>query len=289
MPHVTTNDVAAVVVLYRPDASVLDNIAAFAGQVPRVFAVDNTETPDPAFVTRLEEFGNLGYVPMGANLGIAAALNAGVERALSEGYSWALTLDQDSTPAEGMVAELIRGANECETTQPIGLISPVHVAEGKRGPAVKPGCVPVLTPMTSGDLLSIQAWDAVGRFDETLFIDQVDRDLCLRMHQQGYAVLKRSAARLVHRLGAPTKHRFPYRMKVSNHSPIRRYYITRNRFVVLERYGQEFPEFAAKELRASRRSWLGILLYEDHKLAKLAMVWRGYRDFKRGASGPYPG
>jgi rhamnosyltransferase len=289
MPDVTPRNIAAVVVLYRPDASALDNIAAYARQVDRVFAVDNTETPDPAFVARLAGFENLEYVPLGDNLGIATALNVGVERARDSGHAWALTMDQDSTATPDMVERLTHCAGSCDIPLPIGIISPVQADEGGPEFTAVLACRLALTVITSGDLLNVEAWEKVGRFDDGLFIDQVDHDMCLKMRADGYAVIRCGAARMLHRVGALKEYRFPRHAYTTNHSPLRRYYITRNRFIVGTRYGAQFPEFRKREMRALRRELAKVVLYEDRKTAKLLMSWRGYRDFRRGVTGPYSG
>lgn len=287
MPDVTQQDIAAVVVLYRPASDVADNIAAFAGQVDRVYAVDNTENADPGVEERLRAFANLQYIPLGDNLGIAAALNAGLAAARDAGYSWALTMDQDSTADEGMVAALASATIECGEAGPIGVIAPVHRDDSGHTAKHAEGCADVLTVITSGDLLNIAAWDEVGRFDESLFIDQVDHELCLRLQVHGYRVVECSCAGMLHRLGAMTVHRFPRHAYVSNHSALRRYYITRNRLEVVRKYGDAFPKFRRREMRGLRRDLSKILLHEDHKIDKVIMSWRGYRDFRNGVSGKY--
>jgi len=287
MTGMTPHDIAAIVVLYRPDAAVIDNVRATAAQVERVFAIDNTEQPDDALAWALRTVPDLSYVALGDNLGIAAALNAGVERARDAGYSWVLTMDQDSTPDEDMVAVLSRCVVSCQKDVRIGIMSPVQVQEGSGEPEKRHGCISVLTAITSGDLLSIEAWDNVGRFDEGLFIDQVDHDICLRMRRDGWDVLRCSGTRLLHRLGDTVQHRFIHAFNVSNHSALRRYYITRNRFEVSRRFQQDFPEFRRREMRSLRRELVKIVFYERHKAAKLLMSWRGYLDYRRGVTGPY--
>jgi len=287
VPETTVGDVAAVIVLYRPDAAVLVNAGVLAAQVDHVFAVDNTESPDAGFAARLGAIANLTYMPMGDNLGIATALNRGVESARDAGYAWALTMDQDSTPDPGMVASLRACAEACVHALPLGIVSPVQVEEGCDDPPRHAGCIDMLTAITSGDLLSIAAWEAVGGFDEGLFIDQVDHDICLRMHSRGYAVVECGEARLSHRLGDHVTRHFPRTVHVSNHSALRRYYIARNRFEVVRRFGDEFPEFREREMRGLRNDLAKIVLYEDDKVAKLLMSWRGYRDFRRGVTGRY--
>lgn len=289
MPSVTKSDIAAVVVLYRPDASVRDNIAAIAPQVGRVIVVDNTEDPDPLFIGGLTSAIDVEYVPLGANTGIAAALNVGVRRSREAGFGWAITLDQDSTPGGAMVQALSECATYCTSSPRIGIISPMQADEG--GPELPAyfACRTALTVITSGDLLSIDAWSEVGGFDEGLFIDQVDHDFCLRLHSHGFGVVRCGAATMTHRVGQLEEHSFPRRAYTTGHSPLRRYYIARNRFIVSKRYGKDFPEFRRREMKALRRELAKIVLYEDRKCAKLIMSWRGYRDFRRGVTGAYVG
>jgi rhamnosyltransferase len=287
MPDIAPGDIAAVIVLYRPDTSALDNVRAVAEQVDHVFVVDNTETPDPAFVKTLVSLPNVTYVPLGDNMGIAAALNRGMERMRNAGYSWAITMDQDSRPRAGMVATLARCA-DVATESPIGLITPIHIQSTKPGRKPFVGYRAAVTAMTSGNLLSVKHWALVGGFDEGLFIDQVDNDLCLRMHRAGVAVLRCGEALIDHTLGDMTKHTGLVTNYASNHSPIRRYYIARNRFVLLRRF-PDFPEFRRREKRAMLRELGKIVLYEDRKYEKLLMSWRGYLDYRCGTSGPYPG
>jgi len=73
----TRNDLAAVVAVYRPASDVVLNVAAFAGQVDRVFAIDDSETPHAGVVAALRKNANLEYAPLGENLGIASTLSMG--------------------------------------------------------------------------------------------------------------------------------------------------------------------------------------------------------------------
>lgn len=287
MPDITPRDIAAVTVLYRPDTEVLDNVRAVADQVDHVFVVDNTETPDPAFVEALVSLPKVTYVPLGDNMGIAAALNRGMEHIRDAGYPWAITMDQDSRPREGMVATLAHCA-DVAAESPIGLITPIHVQPTKPGRKPFIGYRAAVTAMTSGNLLSVEQWGLVGGFDEGLFIDQVDNDLCLRMHRAGAAVLRCGEALIDHNLGDMVKHAGIVTVYASNHSPIRRYYIARNRFVMLRRF-PDFPAFRTREKRKMLRELGKIVLYEDRKYEKLLMSWRGYLDYRRGTFGPYAG
>ena len=287
MPNATARDIAAVVVLYRPEPDAVGNIRASAAQVDHVFAIDNTEKPDDALATVLREIPNLTYTSMGDNLGIAAALNVGVAMARDGGYPWVLTMDQDTCPGEGMVDALASAASTCEVGRPIGTIGAQRPGQTDRLPHFI-GCRERLMIITAGSILNVAVWEQVGRFDESLFIDQVDHELCLRMQQAGYAVLSCGEASMSHSIGEISKHSFLlWKAYTLNHSPIRRYYITRNRFAMIARYGTEFPRFVERQTRYARKEFVKMVMFEDHRLAKLLMAWRGYVDFKRGVTGRY--
>jgi rhamnosyltransferase len=279
-------DIAAVVVLYEPGADVLDNIESYRSQVGHVIAVDNTVEPTDFIRVALAE-RSIEHLPLGENTGIAAALNTGCRRALELGYTWALTMDQDSTASPGMVPSLLGcAATDSERT---GLVSPVHHQVGGEPRTVDAGCHEVLTAMTSGNLVNLAALGSVGWFMDDLFIDQVDNELCLRFWRAGLQVLECGDAHLAHRVGDLRKHRFPYPAYSSNHSAIRRYYITRNRLWVGRMYADDYPQFGRFERRQQIKDVVKIVLYEREKASKLAMVLRGWRDYRAGTLGAFKG
>jgi rhamnosyltransferase len=279
--------VAGVVVLYRPGPEVLENVRSYASQVAFTYAVDNSETTDPAFASELELLSHVAYVANKGNLGVAAALNVGARRAIADGYERLLTMDQDSVATPGMVDAMLACFSEPGVGK-VGLVSPFHVQVGGAPRAPRGRCVQVLTPMTSGSLLDLSAYGAVGPFLNELFIDQVDNEFCLRLRAAGYTVLEAGEATLHHRVGDVRFHRFPAPMYSTNHSPVRRYYMTRNRFYVGRMYRDSFPEFRRFELRQVVKDVVKILLYESQKAEKLLMMAKGYRDYRRGRLGSYP-
>jgi rhamnosyltransferase len=278
--------VAGVVVLYRPGSEVLENIGSYLDQVQVLYAVDNTEQPEPSFVSALKDLPKVFYVANGGNLGVAAALNVGARWALGEGYEWLLTMDQDSTATPGMV-DCMRACMAEPLAANAGLISPRQVQVGGKAREPRGRCVEVFTPMTSGSLVRLSAYSAVGPFMEELFIDQVDNEFCLRLHSAGLVVLEAGEATLLHRVGNVRRHRFPLPMYTTDHPPVRRYYMTRNRFYVGKMYRDRFPAFRRFERRQVIKDVVKISLYEGQKWAKLTMMARGYLDYRRGRLGPF--
>jgi rhamnosyltransferase len=148
----------------------------------------------------------------------------------------------------------------------------------------------VLTAWTSGSLLSLAAYTAVGPFNDAYFIDFVDHEYCMRLNLAGYKVFKINRAVLLHNIGNNTHwRRFLWLdFIVSNHSPLRRYYITRNRFHLASRMKRHFPEFFKDDRGAFRAELVCILLFEKEKLRKFSMIIQGYLDCLSSTLGKYP-
>lgn len=274
------NNIAAVVVLYHPDASVLENIGTIIDQVAVLYVVDNSETSAQDACTQLAVYTNVSVIHSNGNIGIARALNLAAERALSGGYSFLLTLDQDSRPCPGMIEAL--GA--CHASG-VGLVAPRLLRGAERGRFSGAMCQPVLTAMTSGSLLNLAAYIQAGPFRDDFFIDFVDIEYCLRLHNAGCSVLMAENAMLEHHVG--TRIALGAHLSVTTHSPVRKYYKTRNRLQVWREYASMFPGYIWRDRFRFVLELLRLLLFEPEKGAKLCMMRRGWLDFNKGRFGKY--
>jgi rhamnosyltransferase len=124
----------------------------------------------------------------------------------------------------------------------------------------------------------------LGPFDESLFIDAVDTEYCLRARQSGMMILQ-SHAVLSHSLGRTTYHRlFGLRFGTTNHSPGRHYYITRNRLRLLARYAGDWP-WVWREVRGMLFDDAKIILVEPNKWSKFRAMAAGAADALSGKFG----
>lgn len=278
-------EIAAVVVLYNPTTEALANIDTYAAQVGRVIAVDNSETPDAALHARLAE-ADVDVLPMGGNAGIAAALNAGCRLADELGHSWALTMDQDSTPPPGMVAGLAEALTG-DGSDAIAIVAPLWQQVGGLPEQSSHEVVDLDYVMTSGNLLRLSTFKALGGFREDLFIDQVDHEFCLRGRRAGWRIVQKRDVLLLHRMGSLREVRFPVHCFITDYSPLRRYYMVRNLFEMVREFGGEYPEFVLQQRRWWRHDLPKIVVSEPHRLRKLLMMYRGWRDFRRRRFGSY--
>lgn len=236
----------AVVVFYHPDAACIERANRLAETLHCV-VVDNT----PA-VTSANQLGlgaRIDYLANGANLGIATALNQGIERLIDAGCECALLFDQDSEPSAALLTELPEILRTERARNPrLALVGPAY--EDARLGGVTPfvrfgylklqrvavtGTQPVVVDflITSGSCVNLAAWRDIGPMDEGLFIDFVDLEWCVRAKSKGYVVLGAPALRLVHELGGDPVRVFgrPY----PSHSPVRHYYLFRNAVALILR------------------------------------------------------
>jgi rhamnosyltransferase len=147
----------------------------------------------------------------------------------------------------------------------------------------------VKTLMTSGSFLKSSVFADCGRFDQSLFMDYVDHEFCLRLRQHGFKVIQSNRAVLAHRLGSPTSHRILWkRFMVTNYSPSRRYSNARNRLVVYRRYLTFDTLWVLQDILKWFRETVTMVLVEQNRTKKLTSiargVWDGIREPLRSAA-----
>jgi rhamnosyltransferase len=237
----------------------------------------------------------VSVVRLGSNLGIATALNTGLRLAASQGFRWLATFDQDSRATPSMLQEMTQALAAFPERDRVGLVAPLHqdrrvgitVSDGRREQA-GPGWNVIRTTMTSGNLVNIATAQAVGGFDDSLFIDYVDHEFCLRLRRRGYCILEATRAVLDHALGNMEMRSLGVaRMGVTHHSALRRYYITRNRMLVWRGYWRSEPAWVLRDVRRFLSESAGIVLFEKDAGAKVRMALRGIRDASRNVRGAF--
>lgn len=276
--------ILAGIITYNPDPERLRaNITAILPQVDQVICVDNgSEEPEKIRCIFPE---NVVFLENGRNLGIAAALNRILEYAAEHDYSWFITLDHDSVCEEGLAAEYSRYAG-----LPDAAILTCRIVDRNftEKPAVEADGHPVEIPMciSSASFCRTEALQAVGGFDEKMFIDCVDFDICTNLRKHGYKIYRIPFTGLLHEVGHGRNVRLLWKKRVIfNHSPLRNYYMARNQVYMARKYPQE--RSGTKTFLKEMETELLILLYESDKKQKIAARWRGIRDAKRGKMGEY--
>jgi rhamnosyltransferase len=295
----------AIVVTYNPELDVLSREFEFViPQVDKIWVIDNASSSSLAtWVDDLGLHDKLELVQMPANLGLGAAQNTGIQLARAAGATHVLILDQDSQPMPDMVDRLLAASNQLQSAGvPVAAVAPVY-ADSATGPAsgfvrlgwldfkkqtVLPGqdVVEADFVISSGSLIPVSVLDDIGPMDESLFIDHVDTEWCLRAQSKGYKLFGVPGARMVHTLGdRRTRIWFLRWRNVPYHSPFRYYYILRNSLLMQRRPYMPLKWRVAEFIRCVR-VFCFYGLFAPQRGACLRMMLRGIADGLRGVSGP---
>ncbi len=284
--------VMAVVVTFNPDSTTVEALLeATRVQVEHVIVVDNGSCAETiAWLGRACE-GRARLLALPDNFGIAAAQNRGVEAARALGATEVLLLDHDSVPEAGMVAHLCAAADESDAA--VGAVGPLivdrasgtvaplpHIVDGAVRFVPAPADVPTRCEylIASGTLIPLEAFDAVGPFDESFFVDQVDIEWCLRAGRMGHASICVPRARLVHAIGDEVvTFWFCGHRHLAVHGAGRDYFYFRNSVRLIR---------SADVPQPWRRFWTWRLvklfalqtLFVPHRLERVKAMWRGMRE-----------
>jgi rhamnosyltransferase len=227
------------------------------------------------------------------NLGLARALNIGIQRAAALGSSRVLLLDQDTRVGPDMVRTLLGIHAAFPDPERLAVVGSnyVNVTQREAGGidhSLGDPWEEVEFVITSGSLLPLAAYTVIGPFREEFFIDYVDEDYCRRAKAMGYRLIRSRQHLMSHAIGSPTRHKMFCREKwTTNHAPDRRYYIARNNTVLLREYGNfRAGTWALKSLSRCLRQCRRIALYETMKTRKIVAVIHGWWDGIRGRLGP---
>ncbi len=279
--------IAGTVILYNPLPNFISNILRYLEDIDRLYVIDNSDQDFDKHESELSIFSKVVFIANKNNLGIARALNIAADQAIRDGYDFLLTMDQDSEVTPGMIKTLL----DClETSNPssVGILSPVQVYTSYKKKSSDKPCGDILTTMTSGNLLNLKAYRAIGPFLDKLFIDYVDHEYCMRLKINGFRIIQANNAVLNHPLGSVTEYQLLWkRFALGNHPPLRRYYITRNKFYLYDHYKKFFPDYFRPFFKYLAYEVVTILLYENDKLDKLRMILKGFLDNKKGIYGKY--
>jgi len=281
--------IAGVVVLYNPDKNIIENINSYLKELHCLFVIDNSIEKDKQLIDGIKSLNKVIYIDNKGNKGVANALNTAANLALKAGSEWLLTMDQDSKfISNNSIRKMMRATS---IYNKIAIITPIHITDMiDKNKVVKSinnknEFSIISTTFTSGNLLNLKCFREIGGFKEDYFIDYVDHEFCLRARLCGFLIVRCNSVILEHNLGSITKHKLLG--WATNHPPIRRYYMTRNRLYTMYMYKDFDLSFFCKGIIETVLEIIKIILYERQKFKKLLMIYRGYRDFKMGIKGEY--
>lgn len=296
------------IVTYNPLSSFFTHLKLFYTQLDQILIIDNGSSQKINSLLereRLQRGSSFKVIFNDTNQGIAKALNQGFTWAFDQGYSQIIAFDQDSHPSPGMLQTMLDiysyygGDRQLAVVAPNVVDTTVNIQARylrsrndllfERAPCLGEVLENVSYVITSGSLYDLMAFQKIGPFRDDFFVDYVDTEYCLRAREKGYKIVVACQAQLHHRQGDRQKrdlwgsNHYP-----TFHSPLRWYYIGRNRVQMLKTYAIRFPHWLFYEIVASIYTLIRMLLFETKKIAKLQALIRGTWDGVLGRMGKAP-
>lgn len=290
------NSVAAVIITYNVENDFKKRINKLKGKVDEIIVVDNgSKDKTISMLKELERETTIIYLE--ENKGIAYALNKGINYSIRKGYNWILTLDHDSIITDDMIKNMLNCYESFDEDfkEKVAMLVPIHVEEKEYKSNASSitqvssvSYMEVLTEITSGALTKAEIYKNIGMYDERLFIDLVDHDYCLYLNKKGFKIIQVKSDILIHNLGESVKKSLlGLKMTPTNHSPLRRYYMSRNRHYIWDKYKNDFPKWVLKDKRRFITENLKIILFEDSKIEKFKYIKSGIKDYKNNVFGEF--
>lgn len=302
-------DVCAIVITYNPDFKLFSTqIKSLVNQCA-VLVVDNTEKLDIKNLIYKEchKFG-IELLTMESNVGLAKAQNVGIKfikEALPE-CKYILLLDQDSIPSARFVSSMRSEYSYICKHEKIAVLGPslydprarsyhyFHLIHGvlykKIDPmALQNKTIPCSTINSSGSFGSIDVFEKIGCFDESLFIDHVETDWCFRAKEMGYKLYGTGNVVLEHYMGDDVlafsilgrKKFMPYR------NPLRHHYLFRNSIKLLKRdYIPRVWKFYC--LIKLAYTFVIFSVFSSERKEQVKAMWLGIKDGLMSAQGKIP-
>lgn len=253
----------ALVTLYYPPAHITDNLLTYAEDVDGLFVWDNT--PGGSNYQFPESISHkIVRLRQGENTGIGKALNAAAMFALDNGYTYLLTMDQDSAFTASTFKDYIRIINNDKDSSHFAYIPLINASGTDSNAPLKEAQGMII----SGSIFPLRTIQKVGLYLDKFVMDAIDTEYFLRIRRHTGKVMLVPAANLKHELGHPLRKQILIWHPMSlNYSPVRTYYIARN-FLYLNK---QYAEFKRPEL-LWKLIWerpFYILFMEENKWEKL--------------------
>ncbi len=307
-PNISTHNdsVCALVVTHHPEGErLLKVVRALRSQVERLLIVDNGSNDSTLSGLReLTKENGCVLLENDKNIGLAAAYNQGIRWAVENRFSHILFLDQDSVPLPGMVGRLLGAIKKLDSDEAhTAGVGPVILDPrlGIRKPFVTFSAIGVkrhtCNPdqldkeiaadflISSGMLAKTSVFDLVGTFDEGLFIDNVDLEWCFRASAKGFRCYGICGAELEHYLADKVRCIWFGRLvPIYYHSPVRQYYIMRNR-ILLYRKQYSPKTWIIQDIPRALFKSIVFSIFADQRLENIKMMCLGIVHGLRGIKG----
>ncbi len=282
------NKIGAVVVIFQPQIGVVDNIKAISDQYDLVVVYNNSSNSE--IISEVRKFSNVIILGNGKNVGIAQALSDGTAYCINDGMNYTSTFDQDTRIPKNfrlnleesiaylqkyMPRAMIIGSNYTDIN--LSRVSPqMNLSKFFFKRFVPREYSQVTSVISSGTTFNSDLHREIGLYINDMFIDYVDNEICYRSYKAGYITVISPLLMISHSLGDREEYSIGrIKFRPTNHNPIRKYYISRNRIYCVRKYWSVLPGLLPFEFLAISNDILRVAIFENKKKNKLGNIMKG--------------
>lgn len=283
--------IVALVTVYNPDKNVVENLQILSRQVEQVILCDNSMNDNAQMLGGVTKSI---YTTQNKNLGLTGAFNSILK---DPAYGWKdddliIFFDQDSQIGEGYIQALQDEYRKIETLIPnLGCLGPVfyNTSNGRtERPRQKKNITDetyeVSNTITSSLMMRYGNLKRIDFWNEKVFLDLADWDLCWRMQKAGMVCCMTEKVVLHHSVGNGEKKVGPIKLRVGQ--PFREYYQTRDALYLLQENYVPLKMRLRLIANVTIRPVVHYLMLDDKK-SRMKFIRRGINDYKKGVHGEY--
>ncbi len=283
--------IVALVTVYNPDKNVVENLQILSRQVEQVILCDNSMNDNAQMLGGVTKSI---YTTQHKNLGLTGAFNSILK---DPAYGWKdddliIFFDQDSQIGEGYIQALQDEYRKIETLIPnLGCLGPVfyNTSNGRtERPRQKKNITDetyeVSNTITSSLMMRYGNLKRIDFWNEKVFLDLADWDLCWRMQKAGMVCCMTEKVVLHHSVGNGEKKVGPIKLRVGQ--PFREYYQTRDALYLLQENYVPLKMRLRLIANVTIRPVVHYLMLDDKK-SRMKFIRRGINDYKKGVHGEY--
>lgn len=281
----------ALVTLYNPSEKEFNNCKILSQQVDTVILCDNSQE---SHETAFQDEKNIVYVTKNKNLGLGVAFNMALK---DDTYGWKdddliIFFDQDSQIGEGYIQALQNEYRKIVTLIPnLGCLGPVfyntsndRTERPRQKKNITDETYEVSNTITSSLMMRYGNLKKIGFWNENVFLDLADWDLCWRMRKAGMVCCMTEKVVLHHSVGNGEKKVGPIKLRVGQ--PFREYYQTRDALYLLQENYVPLKMRLRLIANVTIRPVVHYLMLDDKK-SRMKFIRRGINDYKKGVHGEY--
>lgn len=283
--------VISIITLYNPKTENYNNIERIRRQSDIIVICDNSEGTDEKVYL---DDDRMIVFHFGRNLGLSKAFNSVLKSHIIEwkDSDFIMFFDQDSIIEDGHIQKMVDSYIYInEKGYKVACIGPVFfnkarnkIESPKRNKRVSDSIIVVDSIITSSMLTQYKKLKNVGFWNENIFLDMADWDLCWRFNSYGYLCCMTNSVVLTHMVGEGDKKCIIFNIR--NPKPIREYYETRD---CLYLFKEKYTPFRYKFRFIGMITLRPLLhfIFLNCKTERKRYIRRGIEDYKKNIHGEF--